>query len=66
MFIKIENHIININEIRNVTLESIGYGKGTVTIIWKGCQNDVRFGSRPFSECQTIFDTLTDACVKNF
>ena len=35
MFIRLEDNIININEIRNVTMDSIGYGKGVVKIIFR-------------------------------
>lgn len=35
MFITIDNHIINIEEIRNIILRSMGYGKSVINIYFK-------------------------------
>lgn len=63
MFIRLEDNIININEIRNVTMDSIGYGKGVVKIIFRTCQDPLIFTSRPLAECRALINALTEACV---
>ena len=35
MFITIDNHIINIEEIRNIVIRSMGYGKSVINIYFK-------------------------------
>ena len=35
MFITIDNHIINIEEIRNVIIRPMGYGKSVINIYFK-------------------------------
>jgi hypothetical protein len=63
MFIRIEDNIINISEIRNVELNAIGYGKGVVKIFFRNGKDDLLFTSRPLAECRSIMDILTEACV---
>lgn len=63
MFIRLEDNIININEIRNVELNAIGYGKGTVKIIFRTCQDSLIFCSRPLAECRALLDALEEACI---
>ena len=62
MFIRIENHIINIAEIRNVSVENLGYGKGTLKIVFRTGGDNISFASRKMDELDVIMDTLTDAC----
>ena len=63
MFIRIEDNIININEIRNVELNAIGYGKGVVKIFFRACKDELLFTSRPLADCRAILDALTEACI---
>ena len=63
MFIRLDDNIININEIRNVSMDSIGYGKGYVKIIFKTCEDSLIFSSRPLAECRALMDALTEACI---
>ena len=63
MFIRIEDNIININEIRNVELNAIGYGQGVVKIFFRGSKDELLFTSRPLVDCRAILDALTEACV---
>ena len=63
MFVRIENKIININEIRSVELKSIGYDKGIIVIHFRACDDELTFTTRPFAECQAIIDTLAEACI---
>ena len=63
MFIRIEDNIININEIRNVELNAIGYGKGVVKICFRNGKDDLLFATRPLVECRIIMDDLAEACL---
>lgn len=63
MFIRIENNIININEIRNVEIINLGYGKGTLRIIFRSGGDHVSFSNYKMDELNGIMDTLTDACM---
>ena len=64
MFIRIENNLININEIRNAYIYNFGGGEGTVHIIFKNDSKPVVFSTRTLAECETILDILTEACLK--
>ena len=63
MFIRIEDNIININEIRNVEMYTHSSKQGSIHIHFKDCRDSVIFSGYPLAECKTIMDTLTDACV---
>lgn len=64
MFIRIEENLININEIRNAYIYNLGYGKGTVHINFKSDHEPIVFSTRKLDECEIILDTLTEACLK--
>ena len=65
MFIRIEEHLININEIRNAYINNLGYGKGCVRIIFRSEYDPIVFTNRKLEECEIILNALTEACVKN-
>ncbi len=64
MFIRIEENLININEIRNAYIYNLGYGKGAVHIVFKTEYDPIVFSTRKLEECEIILNTLTEACVK--
>lgn len=64
MFIRIGNNLINTNEIRNAYIYNFGDGEGTVHVIFKTDFKPLVFPTRKIAECETILDTLTEACLK--
>lgn len=62
MFIKILNHIINITEIRNVSMENLGYNKFNVVIKFKKGE-DIRFYQISKGNADAIMEALTEACL---
>ena len=63
MFILIENHIININEIRNIELCDIGYGKANICVHFRNTEDTVVFSHRSKADAAEIFKILTEACA---
>ena len=63
MFIRIEENLININEIRNAYIYSYG-GKGDVHIVFKTEYDPIVFSTRKLEECEKILTMLTEACMK--
>lgn len=63
MFITIENHIISINEIRNIELCDIGYGKANICIHFRNTEDIVTLSHRSKIEADEIFKVLADACA---
>ena len=63
MFILIENHIISINEIRNIELCEIGYGKANICVHFRNTEDTVVFSHRSKTDADEIFKNLAEACA---
>lgn len=62
MFVRVQNHIINITEIRNVTMEEVRKGKFNIDICFKDGHN-IWFSGRDTEEAESIFHILNEACL---
>lgn len=63
MFITIKNHIININEIRNIELCDIGHRKANIYIYFRNTENTIVFSQLSEIEADEIFENLAKACA---
>lgn len=63
MFVRVQNHIINITEIRNVTMKEIRKGKFDINICFKDGHDEIWFFGRETEEAEAIFSVLNDACL---
>ena len=63
MFIRIENQIINIEEIRNIIMFKDTRENSWIQIHFKNTNESTSFSSRPNKEAQKIIDTLAEACL---
>lgn len=63
MFIRIENQIINIEEIRNIAMLKDTGENSWIQIHFKNTTESTSFSSRPNKEAQKIIDTLAEACL---
>ena len=63
MFIRIENQIINIEEIRNIAMLKDTRENSWIQIRFKNTTESTSFSSRPNKEAQKIIDTLAEACL---
>lgn len=66
MFIHIENHIINIKEIRNIANTSLGRGKYRIIIYLKNAESheNIWLSDTTKEEAEAIMTRLAKACLE--
>jgi hypothetical protein len=66
MFIHIENHIINITEIRNISNINLGRGKYRITIFLKHAENYEHINLKDTSkeEAEATMEQLAKSCLE--
>lgn len=66
MFIHIENHIINIQEIRNIIKENLGRGKYCIRIFLKNAESyeHLSLQNKTAEEAEAIMAQLAKACLE--
>ena len=63
MFVRLQNHIINVEEIQIAKMEEIRKGKFNITITFKNSTNNVYFYNLGLEEAEATFYLINEACL---